>query len=97
MGEESTLKIYGYSVNAKDNLTDNERQDVLSFIIENNIETENQVIQFLSWLIEQNKNRRNMENAVNKWERDINFVRNYQRVNKRVRVRDLFVRKDKIK
>lgn len=91
--KESTLKIYGYSVNAKDNLTDNERQDVLSFIIENNIETENQVIQFLSWLIEQNKSRRNMENAVNKWERDINFVRNYQRVNKRVRVRDLFVRK----
>ena len=44
---ESSLRIYGYTTNSKDDLSDRERQDILAFIIENGIEKRQRVAEYL--------------------------------------------------
>lgn len=69
--EESTLKQYGYTVDSKANLSQEKRLSILSLIIDCEIMTKTRIIEFLSWLIAQNSNRKNMEKVVGKWRDDI--------------------------
>lgn len=93
LNQESFLYEYGYNTNSQKNLSDTERQRILSFIIENDIASAEKVTQFLVWLIEKNRRRTNMNNAIMKWEKDITFVREYQKIDKTIRVRNIFRKK----
>ena len=83
------LRSYGYTVNAQDNLSDDERQRILSFVIENKIMKVDEIIFFIEWLINRNSGK-DFYNARLKWNRDIGFLRNYKPVEGIVRVRDIY-------
>ena len=87
--EQSLLRSYGYTVSAQANLTDNERRRILSFIIENDIMKPVEVIHFIEWLISRNSSK-NFNLARTKWNRDINYIRNYQPVTGIVKVGDIY-------
>lgn len=87
--DRSLLRSYGYTVNAQDNLSDDERQRILSFVIENKIMKVDEIIFFIEWLINRNSGK-DFYNARLKWNRDIGFLRNYKPVEGIVRVRDIY-------
>ncbi len=89
---ESLLRSYGYNVNSKDNLSDRERQERLSFIIENEIVSVEKAIDFIEWLVGRNTTV-TFENARNKWRRDVEFLMNYKKVNSTVRVGMIYRKK----
>ena len=72
--EESTLKLLGYTVNTKDNLSDEQRQLILNYAIALNIMTKYEIIDFLRWLIDSRWNKNNMYNAIIKWKNDIRYL-----------------------
>lgn len=94
--EKSVLRIYGYNVNKNENLSKKERQRILSFVLENHIITSYKIINHLEWQISTREGRANMRDAISKWEDDIRFVRDFQYIDKTVRVRSIFI-KNKIK
>lgn len=91
--DKSILSSYGYSANEKDNLSDQERQRILAFIIENDIATTDRVLSFLEWLVRNRGGRCYM--ACEKWKRDIAFVRKYKPSGRYVVVDDIY-RKNEI-
>ena len=90
--EKSILRSYGYTVSKTENLTKQERHQILDFVLENGIMTSNQIISHLVWQIETRKKMWNMQDAISKWEDDIRYVRQYQYINRSVRVRQIFTR-----
>ena len=78
------------------NLSKEERQRILSFVMENHIMTSYEIINHLEWQIFTREGRTNMKDAISKWEDDIRFVRDFQYIDKTVRVRSIFI-KNKIK
>lgn len=94
LNEESFLRSLGYTVNAQDNLSDWDRWKILDFVIENGFRTQSDVIGFLNWLIDFHGRRSNMENAVKKWNKDIEYLikgNNRSPFLDRVRVRRIFL------
>lgn len=87
---QSDLKLYGYSVNKKDGLTQKERQDILSFIIENNILSIPRICEYLNWFIKINRRIPNKESAISKWEDDIDFVKNYRVGSKKIKIGTIY-------
>lgn len=87
--DRSLLRSYGYTVNVQDNLSELERHRILSFVIENNIMTVDEVINFIEWLIKRN-GRKEFHAARIKWNRDIEFLRDYKPVKGIVRVKDIY-------
>ena len=73
--EKSILRLYGYSVAQKDNLSEKERRNILDFIIYNDIWDKERCIDFISWLVSNNSNRANMDLAIRKWNSDIMYLR----------------------
>lgn len=90
--EKSILRTYGYTVSKTENLTKQERHQILDFVMENKIMTSSQIISHLVWQIETRKRMWNMQDAISKWEDDIRYVRQYQCINKSVRVRQIFTK-----
>lgn len=78
MADESPLKLCGYNVSQSDNLTPEERQSILKYLIDHNILAKPQIIDYLNFFINQNQNRSNMEEAVRRWKEDLSWVRNYR-------------------
>lgn len=76
---ESLLHRCGYNVNASDELTTIQRQDILARVIDNNMYSISGLLSFLDWLIDRaNKTlNKNMSSAIKKWEADRCFVENY--------------------
>lgn len=89
---KSILSLYGYNVNAKDNLSERERERILSFLIENDIETPGWIASFLSLQIENKSGKLHMENAIAKWEHDIRFVQEYKKSDTTIRVNKIYVK-----
>ena len=89
---QSLLKSYGYNANAKEALSDYQRQRILSFIIENEIITIDRAAEYISWFIRSHPNNKD---AILKWNRDLLFLRNYKPIAGIVRVRNIY-RKDYI-
>lgn len=74
---ESKLHQSGYSVNSNDDLTDIQRQCILDKVLENKLYTYGELANHLEWLISRNGNsRKDMFQAVTKWEKDRNYVIN---------------------
>ncbi len=73
--EESLLHCYGYNVGKKDNLTPEQRQMILSFVVDRGIMKPREAIGFLRYLVERAKPRKaDMSSAISNWEDDIRFL-----------------------
>ena len=90
---QSDLKLYWYSVSKKDSLTKKERQDILSFIIENKILSIPKICGYLSFFIKMAGNNPNKESAISKWEDDIDFVKNYIVGSKKIKIGTIYKKK----
>lgn len=90
--DKSLLNLYGYSVDKNKNLSIKERHQILAFIIENNILSTQRVANYLQGFIMLRKNNKNMTSAIFKWKEDINYVLNYKKANRNIRINSLTVR-----
>lgn len=77
LAAESTLHLFGYNVNQNNDYSAKQRQYILARIIHDGIMTKQQVLDYLSYFVKQNKNRDNLKLAVEKWTEDIYFVEDY--------------------
>ena len=75
----SRLALYGYSVGQK-GLNDRERQEVLSYVIDNKVMYKSKIIAHLQGLIclRENRTDKDFSDAIRKWKMDINFVNGYK-------------------
>ena len=92
LASESVLHMYGYTVNQQDDLSQAERQTIISFVIENGIQTAQEVAHLLEWLISQREHNPRMAVAVGRWRADLAFVRHYHRPTRKVRVDSIYAR-----
>ncbi len=75
---ESPLMICGYNVRQQGGLTKEERQYVISRILERGIMTKSGVIKYLSFFIKRNGKKESNSIAVKKWQEDLKFTLNYK-------------------
>ena len=85
----SLLRSYGYNVNVQTNLSDMERRRILSFIVENKIESVDRIIGFIEWLIRRNSSPK-LQAARLKWNRDLDYMRRYKPVEGIVRIGSIY-------
>ncbi len=74
---ESLLHAFGYNVNKADNLSDRERQDTLSMVIDLELMEQKNIVRFIDWLISTHPSDRYRE-ARHKWKKDKEYVMNYE-------------------
>ena len=74
---ESLLHQYGYNVNKRDGLTDIQRQSILKTVIDEEVYTPTGLLSFLGWLIDRNAYQRNKADAIDKWQSDRAYVKQY--------------------
>ncbi len=91
LNEKSILMNYGYSVEKKKELSEEERHEILSFMIDNNILKKNKIIDYLNWFININKKQSNKQNAITKWKKDIEFIQAHQKVEENVYAKSIKV------
>ena len=87
--EESVLHFLGYNVNATENLSADERRNILVGAIETGIMKKAQIVSFLESLVYRNKKRKKMEMAISKWNTDIEYIRTYQ-INQQRKIKGKF-------
>ena len=75
MAEYSVLRLYGYNVGKEDNLSDDERQNLLKILIEHEYVKKPEVIKYLEMFIKMNHGRLEMTDSVSKWTADLAYVR----------------------
>ena len=97
LNERSILMNYGYTVDKKVGLSDKQRQDILSFMIDNNIIKKNKIINYLEWFITLNKEQPFKQDAVIKWKRDIKYVQSHEKVAYSVYAKSIIAPINKIK
>lgn len=73
----SVLNLAGYTVNERKGLSDEERHNILSYLLDNDIIQKHEIINYLNGFIALRKDNPTMESAIEKWENDLTFVRNY--------------------
>ncbi len=76
-GKVSPLRLYGYCVDQKEGLTDEQRRGILEVIIDKQILQKNRVLSYLSFFIRM-RNPVNGQNAIAKWNADYNYIASYQ-------------------
>lgn len=76
--KQSILAQYGYNVQTKKDLSEQQRHIILSSIIEAQIMTRREVIDHISTLIERGSKIPNWKFATQKWKEDRQFVSDYQ-------------------
>lgn len=92
LASESILHMYGYTVNQQDDLTERERQTIISFVIENRIQSAQEIAHLLEWLISQREGNSRMAVAVSRWKADLSFVRHYHKPTRKVRVDRIYAK-----
>ena len=81
LSTESVLRVCGYTVNQRDNLTAKQRRLILSNLMDKEILTKSRLMRYLQFFISSSRYRDNMKIAHQKWQEDLIWVRNY-RINK---------------
>ena len=83
---ESLLHQCGYNVNATDDLSDEQRQSVLIYVVESGLQSVYDICSFLDWLIARNEQRidKDMSSAVAKWRFDRKFISDYKKGSRRL-------------
>lgn len=92
LASESILHMYGYTVNQKDDLSEAERQTIMSFVIENRIQSAQDIAHLLEWLISQRENNPRMSVAVSRWRADLRFVKRYHKPTRKVQVDRIYAK-----
>ena len=77
LNEKSILMNYGYNVDKRKELTEKERHEILSFMIDNNIIKKSKAIEYINWFITISKNHSNRQDAITKWKKDIAYLQEY--------------------
>lgn len=93
LAPESVAHMYGYTVNQQTGLTPAQRHTILSFLIDNHIQTVGELMHLLETNIRLKKNRSNMQEAISRWEDDLDFLVNYESPVATVRVDRIFERR----
>lgn len=77
---ESVLHQCGYNVGAAEDLSDTQRREILTYVVESGIQTVYQVVNFLDWLIGRAKLQvtKDMSSAIAKWSSDREYISNYK-------------------
>ena len=88
---ESIIHACGYNVGSGDNLTELQRQKVLSFIVDKGIMSKFEIIDLLEYFIFLRKGNSSMINAISKWEKDIEYLKKYKRDTSSVNVRSIII------
>ena len=83
MAGESILMQNGYNVKANNGLTDIQRQTFLANLIDDHTLTASEIISYLQMFMAQKKGLPSYQMAVDKWDADLQFVRQYKEDNKR--------------
>jgi hypothetical protein len=78
LADESILKICGYTVNQNDNLTTNHRRLILANLMDRRIMPKHQIIEYINFFINNAKGKSNMSIPIQKWQSDLEWVRNYK-------------------
>lgn len=73
--QESILAEYGYTVSQKENLTEEERHNIIMEVIDNDDMTKYEIINHLEAMINLRQYQDKYRMAISKWEKDIEFVR----------------------
>lgn len=71
---QSILAITGYTVNSKDNLSDQCRQEILNRAINEGVYTKQKAINHINYLIKMNEHKIGWDNAVAKWKKDREYL-----------------------
>jgi hypothetical protein len=71
---QSIIHAMGYTVQAKSNLSREERRDILDTAIEKRFATPNEIVNFLTWLVVTRKPMKQYETAINKWSEDKKYI-----------------------
>lgn len=74
----SVMKLYGYNVSKAEGLTVMQRHSILSKLIDNKIMSKGAIIDHLNRMIRFQGRRENMEDALEKWYDDLEWVREYE-------------------
>ena len=75
--DESVLKLCGYNVGKKNNLSEEKRRLILKNIMIRNILPKYRIEEYLEFFIRLNKDDRDKIMAVRKWKADLNWVRSF--------------------
>lgn len=78
LADESILHVCGYSVNQTDNISSDNRRRILKYLIDSRVSSKPEIIGYLNYFIKRNGKKRNMEEAVRRWNDDLSWVRDYQ-------------------
>ncbi len=84
LNAESKLHINGYNVGSTDNLSSEQRQMLLSLLMECKVCTKEEILHHISWLITSRQGMNSMQNAVGKWKADRDFVAKYMMGSRRL-------------
>lgn len=77
LSTESVLRLSGYTVNQRDNLSAEQRHLILSNLMDREIITKPRIMNYLQFFINVSKYRDNMRIANQKWQEDLIWVRKY--------------------
>lgn len=78
LNPESILKKFGYSANQKDNLSEKQRRAILEMMIEKNVLTKYEIIEYLRFFIRYHSHA---SYAIKKWQSDISYLNGYSKGN----------------
>lgn len=83
---ESLLHQSGYNVSASEDLSTQQRQEILKLVVDNGLYTVSGICSHLDWLISRNKKitNRDMSEAIAKWTEDRQFISSYKSESQRV-------------
>lgn len=74
---QGILKMIGYTVNARDDLSEDARHTVLQYAIDEGVLEKKRVVSYLEYFIRLNRNVENNKKAVEKWADDLDWIRRY--------------------
>ena len=77
LADASPLRLCGYTVNKTDNLSEYERQYIITQVIINEVMTKSEVINYLEYFIDHNGRQERNQLAVEKWQSDLRFTLSY--------------------
>ena len=94
LAEQSDLRLYGYNVNKNEGLTKEQRRRILDGIIADRVLNLLKVKSHIAWLIRRNKDNIKLEDAVQKWQSDLDYLNDrYMRDGKKIRVSALYTKR----
>ena len=78
LASESLLMQYGYTVSQTEGLSMTRRHKILALIIDNKIMTKSEILSYLDFFISQKQSQHKYEKAIEKWNKDSDFVSEYK-------------------